>query len=546
MLRFRKSGIVKNRNLFASEKIPTSLLMAIVALLILTRLYIMFHVPLFHPSEGRYAEISRNMLAERDWITPQIQVGVPFWGKPPLSFWLNALSISLFGVSKFSVRFPSFLLSVFTSLLTYKMAANLKGHLFGVYSALVLSTTSLFFLMAGAVLTDPILMFSITLSLVSFTSAIQTNRVGISHCWVYCFFAGIALSVLSKGLIGVLFTLSPILVSALWSHEWRNIIKTFPLRTGFLLFVIIAVPWHILMEIKNPGFLNYYFVGEHIKRFLISGWNGNMYGGSHNHYLGMILVYTFVDTMPWSPLLLAAVIWLWKRGVSFSHGITNSWNVFLVAWFVIPIAFFCFAHNTVFTYALPSLPSFAILTVLVFRKVLLKMGMFTQPFRLRDSSEKGVFFLRDGILISALIVVPAVSMSVHLVCKPLLKKHYAQSQMISRLHDVAKERNSQEHYFLGDEGYTMSFYSAGQLQLINHPTRDWIQSHLNNDKIDYYIYDNRRRKYVTNEFLNDTKEIYRMDRYVMQRDAPERKQQRLISKFTPEQNKGLFYHEHSK
>lgn len=55
-------------------------------------------------TEARYAEIGRKMAETGDWITPQIDYGVPFWGKPPLSTWLTAASFKVFSVNEFAAR----------------------------------------------------------------------------------------------------------------------------------------------------------------------------------------------------------------------------------------------------------------------------------------------------------------------------------------------------------------------------------------------------------------------------------------------------------
>ena len=67
--------------------------------LLLVRIIAMAVVPLADTTEPRYAEIARLMLTTNDWITPWFEPGVPFWGKPPLSFWAQALSFKLFGIN---------------------------------------------------------------------------------------------------------------------------------------------------------------------------------------------------------------------------------------------------------------------------------------------------------------------------------------------------------------------------------------------------------------------------------------------------------------
>ena len=82
-----------------------------IVLLFVLRGFLNAYVPLMDKTEARYAEIARIMEETNNWITPQIDYGVPFWAKPPLSTWLSALSIKTFGVNEFAVRFPYLIIS---------------------------------------------------------------------------------------------------------------------------------------------------------------------------------------------------------------------------------------------------------------------------------------------------------------------------------------------------------------------------------------------------------------------------------------------------
>src|SRR5690606_25757157 len=92
----------------------------LLSVLLIVPLLAMWLLPLADTSEPRYAEIARVMAESGDWITPWFAPGVPFWGKPPLSFWAQALSIRLLGVSEFAVRFPSWLVSLASVALLYQ------------------------------------------------------------------------------------------------------------------------------------------------------------------------------------------------------------------------------------------------------------------------------------------------------------------------------------------------------------------------------------------------------------------------------------------
>jgi 4-amino-4-deoxy-L-arabinose transferase-like glycosyltransferase len=135
--------------------------------------------PLLDNTEARYAEIARKMLETGDWVTPQIRYGVPFWGKPPLSTWLAAASFLVLGVGEFAARFASLLPSLGVAWLTWTMAARRGGRELALKATVVLATTPLFFVSAGAVMTDAALVLGTTLSMAGFWQAMtRPDRSG--------------------------------------------------------------------------------------------------------------------------------------------------------------------------------------------------------------------------------------------------------------------------------------------------------------------------------------------------------------------------------
>lgn len=102
---------------------------AVIGLLIL-RVYLNSVLPLMDKTEARYAEIARIMAETGNWITPQIDYGIPFWAKPPLSTWLSALSFNIFGVNEFTARFPYLLLTIVMIFLVGKYAKRVQHPFF--------------------------------------------------------------------------------------------------------------------------------------------------------------------------------------------------------------------------------------------------------------------------------------------------------------------------------------------------------------------------------------------------------------------------------
>ena len=133
--------------------------------------------PLMDMTEARYAEIAREMVTSNHWIMPQIDPGVPFWGKPPLSIWATALSFKLFGISEFTARLSSLIFVVGSIFLIFILAKYIENRLFALKTAVVMSTMGLVYYMASGVMTDPALLFTVTLSMVDLIIKVDRSNV---------------------------------------------------------------------------------------------------------------------------------------------------------------------------------------------------------------------------------------------------------------------------------------------------------------------------------------------------------------------------------
>ena len=127
---------------------------------------------------------------------------------------------------------------------------------------------------------------------------------------------------------------------------------------------VLVCPWYIVAELKTPGFLDYFLVGEHIRRFLDPGWAGDLYGSAHNQPKGMIWMFWLWASFPWGIVALVSLALAWfrgeKRGIV-SKTISSPCVSFLLVSALAPMLFFTFAGNILWTYILPSLPFTAIL-----------------------------------------------------------------------------------------------------------------------------------------------------------------------------------------
>jgi 4-amino-4-deoxy-L-arabinose transferase-like glycosyltransferase len=299
-------------------------------------------IPLMDKTEARYAEISRIMAETQNWTVLQIDYGIPFWAKPPLSTWASAISMSLFGESAFFVRLPYLLTCVFLSLWIGKWGK--KDSFSSYFPALILICIPEYYLHAGVVSTDVFLTFSTTLTMLSFWKRIQED--GRSY-WGYLFFVGLGLGLLAKGPIVGILTLPPIIIWCLFQNKWKEALKKAPWILGSILMIIIALPWYIMTEIKSPGFFDYFIVGEHFNRYFNSEWVGDKYGFPKQQPFGIVWGFLLAFCLPWSILLVRS---FWKSARTIR---SDSWGLFLWIWILWTPLFFTTSTSLIHPYILP-------------------------------------------------------------------------------------------------------------------------------------------------------------------------------------------------
>ncbi|WP_219704003.1 ArnT family glycosyltransferase [Marinomonas lutimaris] len=338
---------------------PAKLLITLLISCLVLRFLSLSLYPLMDTTEARYGEMARIMFETGNWITPMFDYNVPFWGKPPIFTWLSSLGFNLFGVNEFAARVPHLIVGLGVIGLVYKLAKDhFQSSSMGFFAASILASTVSFIVLSGAVMTDTALTFSIALSMISFWQA-WSNKGKI---WGYLFFVGLALGMLSKGPLAIVLIGISLTIWLLPNGRWKKLWNTLPWGVGTLLFLVICVPWYAIAEYKTPGFLDYFIVGEHIKRFIVSGWQGDLYGSAHERTRGTIWFYALMSMLPWSPL----VIWQWIRTIKDDKDVEESsdgFGTFLLFWMLSPMILFSFSGNILASYVMPALPAMALLLV---------------------------------------------------------------------------------------------------------------------------------------------------------------------------------------
>lgn len=330
----------------------------LLAAILLVRLLGAASLPMMDTTEPRYAEISRMMVERQDWLTPWFDEDTPFWGKPPLSIWAQALAIQWFGANDLAPRLPSWLLAFVLAWLTAQVATRHSGAVTGPRAALVLVSMALPFAAAGAVMTDMFLALGVMLSL----SAFALLLMGAASIWRWLFFIGLAVSMLAKGPVGIVLTGLPIALWLVLAGSWRDTWHLLPWIRGSLLTLLLVLPWYLAAEARTPGFLDYFFVGEHVRRFTDPKWAGDLYGRAHQEPQGMIWLYWLAASFPWGLVLLWRG-WRWLMTSARAVWRPDPVIVLLLGWMLAPMLLFTFASNILWTYVLPGLPAAALLLV---------------------------------------------------------------------------------------------------------------------------------------------------------------------------------------
>ena len=450
------------------------LLLAIVAF----RLAAMAFLPLMDTTEARYAEIGRAMAESNDWITPWFDKDVPFWGKPPLAFWITAISFKLFGVNEFAARIPHFLVSVLLVGLT-AWWAGLRDRKLVLPIIVILLSSALYFVSAGAVMTDIELALGITLAMTGYWSALndtdKPNR-NLKASSAVLFFGGLITGILAKGPISLILTAFPIIAWTAYYRAWPKAWSSLPWITGTLITLAMSLPWFAMAEIKTPGFLEYFIVGEHWNRYLIPAWSGDRYGHPHHYPIGSIWAFAFVDTLPWS-IVLPITAWQWakkkalqinKNAISvsvFPFGEDSKWTFYLLLWMLTPLLFFTAARNIMWTYFLSSLPAFAVLASLWLRR--------------NAPAEHDM----HRVLISGLVALLAVTLivvTIRFSNEEKINEKSAKAMLAQYLQDVnQREHNGQNNIrnapliFVQTRPFSGQFYSYGKAIKITDLEAAW-------------------------------------------------------------------------
>lgn len=335
------------------------LLPAVVTVMII-RLVLMLLLPLTDPTEGRYANTGREMALRGDWVTPHVWVGgelVPFLGKPPLHFWAEAVCVKIFGDNEFAVRLPAWLGASALLGIMWFVLARFRDRWIATTAVVITVTTGLFWGLAGAVATDMSLAATASGAVICYMGFVLSDSKRLQTFLSLCVFILLALAFLTKGPVGLVMFGLPVFFWTLINKRWDTL-KNHAWVSGSLLFLILTVPWFVISERHNPGFLHYFFINENFLRFVTPNY-GDLYGSGHIYPRGSAIGMLLVGALPWS-LFLPVLLWRQRSKEKRMTMLRDPMGGMAFLGVVSITLFWCFARQLLTTYLLPAIPLLAV------------------------------------------------------------------------------------------------------------------------------------------------------------------------------------------
>ncbi len=311
---------------------------------------------LYEPHEGHFAGVGREMVLGRDWVTPRLD-GSAYLNKPPLFYWIIAASYTLFGIGEWSARFPQALIGWLGVFLAWNWARAVWRARAGRAAAGILGVAAGWYLFSHQLLIDELLSTLYLASLYFLWKCV--TRPERAAGWIG-FYATLGLSIMSKGLIGLVLPCVVLLVFAFLKKDWGALRKCRPVM-GLAIIAALVAPWVILVEMRNPGFLKYVIVNEHWNRIFDRRWPPD-YNASKTSPLKFLLI-AAVWLAPWCFFLPQIVSFSAKNASRAAGGDRQMADAVAILSLgaLLPTLLFVPVPSRLIYYSLPSLPPFAVL-----------------------------------------------------------------------------------------------------------------------------------------------------------------------------------------
>jgi len=300
--------------------------------------------------EPRYAQVAREMLARHDWVTPTLG-GKPWLEKPPLYYWQAMFAYRLFGVSDWAARLPSpvnatlMVIAIYLFFQRFRPGSQLDAALMTASAAGIIG-------FARAASMDMALAAALAIALLAW----YAWHEGGALVFLWLAYAFLALGMLAKGPVAPFLAAVIVSVFSIAKGDYGTLRRTLSIP-GILLFCVIALPWYVAVQLRNPDFFRAFILQHNLERF-----SSNLY--HHRQPFWYYVPVVLLALLPWTVFAVAALAeairqwWSGRGRVSQSEdGKEDGLNLFLLIWLVVPIVFFSISQSKLPGYILPALPA---------------------------------------------------------------------------------------------------------------------------------------------------------------------------------------------
>lgn len=327
-------------------------------LIIVFYLYGLDQFPLIGPDEPRYAQVAREMFLRRDLITPTLG-GYTWVEKPPLLYWMMIAAYKLFGVGEFAARLGPAICGLLTVVAVWVLTrrieqiqpAELRG--FSLWSTTVIATSAGLIVFSRGATFDVVVTVTITWALVLFFLH-ELAPAGSKRLLLAGFYAAIGLSLLAKGLIGIVIPSGVILLYYLLVRKRPTRELLLSLLWGVPITLLVSALWYGPVIARHGwSFIDEFFIQHHFARYVSDKYQ-------HRQRAYFYLPILLMLTLPWSIVLIDALARIrFSRLVSSDR--VGHLRLFATSWLLFPILFFSFSGSKLPGYLLPAIPAAAIL-----------------------------------------------------------------------------------------------------------------------------------------------------------------------------------------
>lgn len=421
--------------------------------------------PLTDPSEARYADLCMNMARSGNFVEPQlIHDGEyrTFDGKPPLYFQTGGIACKIFGVNEFSARLPALLCALLIVLMTYGTVRRLSDSASAMRAAMLCALSPFFFLFSGICLTDMTLALAVTGAIFSYLLFSASEHPADKKRYSLGFFFFLGLGMLAKGPVAIVLSGLPVFLWVLIGKRWKEL-SCHAWVSGSILFLAVAAPWYVIMSLRDPDFLEYFFINENFKRFLVHDY-GDKFGAGREFFFGCGAVWFLAANVP--AVIFAALPLLRRRKPSAGPRPGCDALLVLPALACVSIALFWSLTSRALLYYL--LPTCAFASVAAVR-LLERAGLFD-----RDFFRKFFYFLLTGLALAA-----CAGLAVQDVFMEKLQHNSPRSAYRCALAFLRTENHAPgtKIYLIPSNPYSAEFYVGADKLVLRDKEDLWISAH---------------------------------------------------------------------